>query len=29
MEKNDAFVEFTKVNDELKAIIETWDAKKL
>jgi len=29
MEKNEDFVEFTKVNDELKAIIETWDAKKL
>ena len=29
MEKTEEFVVFTKVNDELKAIIETWDAKKL
>ena len=29
MNKNDNFALFEKVNDELKAIIETWDAKKL
>ena len=29
MDKNEEFVSFTKVNDELKAIIESWDAKKL
>jgi len=29
MEKNEEFVIFSKINDELKAIIETWDPKKL
>gem|GEM_PF-1188687 len=29
MEKNEEFVKFAKVNDELKTIIETWDPKKL
>ena len=29
MNKNDNFAMFGKVNDELKAVIETWDAKKL
>lgn len=29
IEKNDEFVKFAKVNDELKTIIETWDPKKL
>ena len=29
MDQTDEFVVFAKVNDELKAIIETWDAKKL
>jgi len=29
MGKTDEFVLFTKVNDELKTIIEAWDAKKL
>lgn len=29
MNKNDNFALFEKVNDELKAVIETWDAKKL
>jgi len=29
MDTTEAFVTFSKVNDELKTIIETWDAKKL
>lgn len=29
MEKNEEFLTFAKVNDELNAIIESWDAKKL
>lgn len=29
MDKNEEFVKFSKVNDELKSIIETWDPKKL
>ena len=29
MESTEEFVKFAKVNDELTAIIETWDAKKL
>jgi len=29
MDKTDDFAVFTKVNDELKAIVEAWDAKKL
>lgn len=29
MDKNEEFVKFAKVNDELNAIIETWDPKKL
>ena len=29
MDKTEEFLTFSKVNDELKAIIETWDAKKL
>jgi ribosomal protein S6/ribosomal protein S18 len=29
MDKTDEFAVFTKVNDELKAVIEGWDAKKL
>ncbi|MFA7298419.1 MAG: 30S ribosomal protein S6 [Candidatus Absconditabacterales bacterium] len=29
MEKNDEFMTFKKTNDELDAVIETWDAKKL
>ncbi|MEI6119364.1 MAG: hypothetical protein WCP92_09575 [bacterium] len=29
MNKTDDFVTFKKVNDELNAVIESWDAKKL
>ncbi|MEI6773431.1 MAG: hypothetical protein WCL18_00970 [bacterium] len=29
MDKTDDFLTFKKVNDELNAVIETWDAKKL
>jgi hypothetical protein len=29
MEKNDEFLKYTKVSDELKIIIDGWDAKKL
>jgi hypothetical protein len=29
MDKNEEFVKFAKVNDELKSIIDTWDPKKL
>ena len=29
MEKNQEFLHFSKVNDELNAIIESWDTKKL
>lgn len=29
MDKNEEFLTFAKVNEELKAVIETWDSKKL
>lgn len=29
MDKNEEFLKFAKVNEELGAVIETWDPKKL